>query len=408
VRRLWHSLYFPSERKLKVSFYLGDRPDPADPTKNRIVNSDYVEFALAAETPAAAARDVGKASKSPAERYQAILDSFAKKQQEIINTFQKSKSDSDMRRGWNLYLRSGKEFAPAVLKLVQTDPKQDFAVDALAWLVANAHDTPEASQAVDLMLRDHPKSNKLATICDSLGEFHSAIGERQLRNIIDQSTDHEVRGRATFNLGLYFMRRAEPAADYQTDEISKDNREASACFSEVVAKYGDLKHWQGTLKRAAEKNVKEIELRSLGRRLPDVHGTTVDGQPIKLSDYAGKVVFLDFWGTWCPPCMLMVPHERALATRMKGKPFQILGVNADKDRQKFKQVCSAMGMTWPSFFEGDVGGPIAGTFNLYNYPTAYLIDHRGIIRWKYRAPPDEEQLDRAVDQLVKEAERVKK
>jgi thiol-disulfide isomerase/thioredoxin len=135
---------------------------------------------------------------------------------------------------------------------------------------------------------------------------------------------------------------------------------------------------------------------------------TVDGQKIKLSDYRGKVVFLDFWGTWCPPCMLMVPHERSLLGRVDGRPFAILGVNADKDRDLYRKVCRKMGISWPSFFEGDVGGPIAGQFNLYNYPTVYLIDHRGVIRRKYREPPDEAALDRAVDRLVIEAESARK
>src|SRR5262249_37977673 len=155
-------------------------------------------------------------------------------------------------------------------------------------------------------------------------------------------------------------------------EVEENNARAISFFEAVIARYGDLKHWQGTLGKAASKNLVEIRGRSVGKAIPDVRGVDVDGHEIKLSDYRGKGVFLDFWGAWCAPCMLMVPHERSLMKRLEGRPFTILGVNADKDRPTFKKVCGQEGITWPCLFEGDVGGPIARQFNLYNYPTAYL------------------------------------
>lgn len=405
VRALWHALYFPSERRMQVCFYLGDRPDPEHPGKTRIVRSNYLEFALS--DPDTTARTQPPAASSDNE-FRAILKAFAKKQQEIFQSFQRAKTEADKRRAWDEYRKGGSDFAPQVLRLAEKDPHQPFVPEALGWIVTNAPDAPEADKALALLIRDPANSRRIASACDALAGLLPSGGERLLRTALEQSKDREVRGRASFALGVYFMRRAEPAGEDGAEEIEANNRKALSFFDSVIAQYGDLKHWQGTLRQAALKNIKEIRERSIGKSIPEVQGMNVDGQKIKLSDYHDKVVLLDFWGTWCPPCMLMVPHERSLLSRLEGRPFAIVGVNADKDRDLYRKVCRKMGITWPSFFEGDVGGPIAGQFNLYNYPTVYLIDHRGVIRRKYREPPDEGALDRAVDRLVSEAESAKK
>jgi thiol-disulfide isomerase/thioredoxin len=399
VRALWHALYSPSDRKLQVSFYLGDRLDPEHPGKTQIARSNYIEFALS--SPATAQIT------SPTDEYQAILKDYARKQQEILQALNEAKTEAAKRMAWADYRKGATEFAPRMLRLAESDSHQAYVPEALAWIAVNARDTPEAQKATSLLLHDRANSAKLASVCDALSDARSVASERLLRTVLDQTTDREVRGRATFALGVYFMRRAE-SGKYSAQEIDADNAKAKGYFQTVIANYGSLKHWQGTLEQAASKNIDEIRDRSVGKAIPDIKGVNVDGRSLKLSDYSGKVVFLDFWATWCPPCMVMVPHERSLLKQMEGRPFTILGVNADKDRDSFKTACAKAAITWPCFFEGDVGGPIAGQFNLYNYPTAYLIDHRGIIRWKYREPPDDADLDRVVEQLVHEAEAAKR
>src|SRR6516162_2547749 len=66
-----------------------------------------------------------------------------------------------------------------------------------------------------------------------------------------------------------------------------------------------------------------------GDRAVELEGVDVSGKPLKLSDFRGKVVMLDFWATWCGPCMDLVPHERGLVADHKNDPFALLGVSAD-------------------------------------------------------------------------------
>ncbi|MBI4326835.1 MAG: redoxin domain-containing protein [Chloroflexi bacterium] len=95
----------------------------------------------------------------------------------------------------------------------------------------------------------------------------------------------------------------------------------------------------------------------------------------------------------------MYPHERSLVKRWAGKPFALLGINSDP-REKLKQVIKKENMTWRSWWDGgDTGGPIATRWNVHGWPTIYVLDHEGVIRYK---DVREEALDQAVDALLKE------
>jgi hypothetical protein len=101
----------------------------------------------------------------------------------------------------------------------------------------------------------------------------------------------------------------------------------------------------------------------------------------------------------------MYPHERSLVKKLADKPFVILGVNSDPDRDMLKQVMRDEQITWRSWWDGgDTSGPIATQWNVRGWPTLYLIDHTGKIRHKFMGFPGEERFDSALDALVKEAE----
>ena len=94
----------------------------------------------------------------------------------------------------------------------------------------------------------------------------------------------------------------------------------------------------------------------------------------------------------------MYPHERSLVNRLRGKPFALLGINSDP-KARLKQVLAKENITWPSFFDGGTDGPIAKKWNVQGWPTIYVIDHKGVIRFKDKR---EKALDEAVDALLAE------
>ena len=95
----------------------------------------------------------------------------------------------------------------------------------------------------------------------------------------------------------------------------------------------------------------------------------------------------------------MYPHERSLVKRTQGKPFVILGVNSDSDKEQLKKRMAEEHITWRSWFDGNTSGPIASRWNVHSWPTTYVIDAKGVIRKK---DVRGKELDDAVDALMKE------
>ena len=78
----------------------------------------------------------------------------------------------------------------------------------------------------------------------------------------------------------------------------------------------------------------------------------------------------------------MYPHERSLVAKNRNRPFAIIGVNSDQDREQVRRVVKQENLTWRSFWNGQQGirGPIAQAWNVQLWPTVIVIDHKGIIR----------------------------
>ena len=128
----------------------------------------------------------------------------------------------------------------------------------------------------------------------------------------------------------------------------------------------------------------------------------MEGRPLRLADFRGKVVAINFWATWCGPCMGMVPDERRLTKRLEGKPFTILGVNGDDDRSKARETMAKESMTWPSFWNNGKTGGIVADWGVRAWPTIYILDARGVIRYDGVRG---EMMDRAVEKLIAELEK---
>jgi hypothetical protein len=98
----------------------------------------------------------------------------------------------------------------------------------------------------------------------------------------------------------------------------------------------------------------------------------------------------------------MYPHERSLVKRLDGKPFALLGINSDSDRDELKKVLEEERITWRSWWDGgSTQGPIATKWNVSGWPTIYVLDATGTIRYKNVR---EKAMDVAVDTLLKEIE----
>jgi thiol-disulfide isomerase/thioredoxin len=137
---------------------------------------------------------------------------------------------------------------------------------------------------------------------------------------------------------------------------------------------------------------------------PETAGKDSEGRALGLSDFKGKVVLVDFWATWCPPCRELIPHEKELVGAYKDKPFVLLGVSGDDSDEKLRVFEKEEEINWRSIRDGR-WGPIHKEWGVEAVPTLFLVDHKGVIRYRFQGRDafEEQDLSAAIEGLLKEA-----
>lgn len=135
---------------------------------------------------------------------------------------------------------------------------------------------------------------------------------------------------------------------------------------------------------------------------PDFSVTTVDGEYISLDDLHGKVVLLDFWGTWCGPCVASVPGLRELNKKYgKDNSFVMISVSSDGDADKWKGFIEKEKMVWAQYLDSE--RKMQRAFRVNAFPTYIVLDFDGVIRYRSTGnnPDKEAALDEAVKKQIK-------
>lgn len=134
--------------------------------------------------------------------------------------------------------------------------------------------------------------------------------------------------------------------------------------------------------------------------LPDLKGQTHS-----LSDYRGKVVLVNFWASWCLPCVVEIPELTQLKQHMARQPFEVLALNVGEGENRVKHFAKRMNFSLPVLL--DTSSKVFNEWKIEIMPTSFLIDANGRVRYRVLGNPgwDNEQTLSLIEKLIKETEK---
>ncbi|MEU1299032.1 TlpA family protein disulfide reductase [Streptomyces shenzhenensis] len=146
-----------------------------------------------------------------------------------------------------------------------------------------------------------------------------------------------------------------------------------------------------------------------GERNPvgPIRGETVQGEPLDVADFRGKVVVINVWGSWCPPCRAEAPYLNKVAKEMKPKGVEFVGINTrDGDKRLARAFEDDFDISYPSFYDPNgkliLSGFPKGTVTLQGLPVTITLDRNGNIAGRVFGGVDSGKLHKMIDPLVEE------
>jgi peroxiredoxin len=129
---------------------------------------------------------------------------------------------------------------------------------------------------------------------------------------------------------------------------------------------------------------------------------SAQGSNIRLSEYRGQVVLINFWASWCGPCRQEMPHLNELQKKYEALGFTVFGVNVEQDRKMADQVLKDIPVSFPILF--DESNAVSELYDVDAMPVTVLVDRNGDIRFAHRGykSGNEDVYERQIRSLIKE------
>jgi thiol-disulfide isomerase/thioredoxin len=252
-----------------------------------------------------------------------------------------------------------------------------------------AADTPSAKdQLDDLVKKVQTKLSEghrsEADLKDELGQFDKIVAEHKA-----EKSDEVAQ--VLFMKAMLYL------------QVLNDPDKAEAAVEQVKKDFPDTK--QG---KSADQMLESIKQQAASKKIqaglvegstfPVFNETDLAGKPLSPANYKGKVLLIDFWATWCGPCVGELPNVKKVYDKYHPKGFEIIGISLDKEKQKLTDFLKSKEIPWAQYFDGKGwANKLAAKYGVQSIPATYLLDGSGkIIGRDLRG----EELEQAVSKAI--------
>ena len=260
--------------------------------------------------------------------------------------------------------------------------------------------SPEAAiAAFEDVLARHPDDRRFFEVYPQLIRLYTKVGNEQSANALIERLKSDTATDLDYYRMLFdVLARAERYEEML--EIFKAAEQHHPDAEPILWRLAYIYRKLGNTELADVYDRKADPTYELWEKsVPDFSATDLDGNPISLQDYRGKVVLLDFWAVWCGPCIAEMPNLKKVYDTYKDQDFDIIGVSLDDTEKELRDYIKENDIQWRQIFDSATENSLVQQYGIRSIPAPWLIDRDGtLISHKARG----ENLERLVVEALKD------